>query len=152
GRRRPLQPRMVDDGGGDRRGGGRRPARRRSHPRRRVSIRRSGGRRCVGAARGCSVAMYGPTTDDRRPTTRQRIVVAMSGGVDSSLAAALLVEQGYDVVGVSMRLWEGGESGCCSLDDFLDARRVADQLGIPFYVMDFRAAFGSAVIDQFVAE
>ena len=76
----------------------------------------------------------------------------MSGGVDSSLAAALLVEQGYDVVGVSMRLWEGGESGCCSLDDFLDARRVADQLGIPFYVMDFRAAFGSAVIDQFVAE
>ena len=80
----------------------------------------------------------------------------MSGGVDSSLAAALLVEQGYDVVGVSMRLWEGSgeatESGCCSLDDFLDARRVAEQLGIPFYVMDFRTAFGRAVVDDFVAE
>src|SRR5215813_995094 len=98
--------------------------------------------------------MDASTPDARRPATDPgtRIVVAMSGGVDSSLAAALLVEQGYDVVGVSMRLWEGGESGCCSLDDFLDARRVADQLGIPFYVMDFRAAFGSAVIDQFVAE
>jgi tRNA-specific 2-thiouridylase len=85
-----------------------------------------------------------------------RVVVAMSGGVDSSLAAALLVEQGYDVVGVSMRLWEGNagatESGCCSLDDFLDARRVAEQLGIPFYVMDFRDTFGGAVVDDFVAE
>ena len=87
---------------------------------------------------------------------RPRIVIAMSGGVDSSLAAALLVEQGYDVVGVSMRLWESPtgptESGCCTLDDFLDARQVADQLGIPFYVMDFREAFGRAVVDQFVAE
>lgn len=88
--------------------------------------------------------------------TRGRVVVAMSGGVDSSLAAALLVEDGYDVVGVSMRLWEGGEgetaSGCCSLDDFLDARLVAEQLGIPFYVMDFRRPFEHAVIDDFVAE
>jgi tRNA-uridine 2-sulfurtransferase len=85
-----------------------------------------------------------------------RIVVAMSGGVDSSLAAALLVEAGYDVIGVSMRLWEGNvgatESGCCTLDDFLDARRVAEQLGIPFYVMDFRAEFGRAVVDEFVTE
>jgi tRNA-specific 2-thiouridylase len=85
-----------------------------------------------------------------------RVVVAMSGGVDSSLAAALLVEQGYDVIGVSMRLWEGSagasESGCCSLDDFLDARRVAEQLGIPFYVMDFRDTFGGAVVEDFVAE
>lgn len=90
------------------------------------------------------------------PRRRARVVVAMSGGVDSSLAAALLIEQGYDVVGVSMRLWEGSESGkesgCCSLDDFLDARRVADQLGIPFYVMDFRSAFETAVVDDFVAE
>ncbi len=87
-------------------------------------------------------------------TARERIVVAMSGGVDSSLAAALLVEQGYDVIGVSMRLWEGEDtaSGCCTLDDFLDARQVADQLGIPFYVMDFRAAFERAVVDEFVAE
>lgn len=81
------------------------------------------------------------------------MVVAMSGGVDSSLAAALLVEAGYDVIGVSMRLWAGAtDSGCCSLDDFLDARLVAEQLGIPFYVMDFRAAFQRAVVDTFVAE
>jgi tRNA-specific 2-thiouridylase len=78
----------------------------------------------------------------------------MSGGVDSSLAAALLVEAGYDVVGVAMRLWDGGatESGCCSLDDFLDARRVADQLGIPFYVMDFTAEFRARVVEDFVGE
>lgn len=84
-----------------------------------------------------------------------RVVVAMSGGVDSSLAAALLVEEGYDVVGVSMRLWESEgsvESGCCTLDDFLDARRVADQLGISFYVMDFRDEFRRAVVEPFVAE
>jgi tRNA-specific 2-thiouridylase len=91
-----------------------------------------------------------------RSTSRTRVVVAMSGGVDSSLAAALLVEAGHDVVGVSMRLWEGDgqamESGCCSLDDFLDARRVAELLGIPFYVMDFRDAFRRAVVDDFVAE
>jgi tRNA-specific 2-thiouridylase len=88
---------------------------------------------------------------------RERIVVAMSGGVDSSVAAALLVEQGYEVVGVAMRLWEtaagpAGESGCCSLDDFLDARRVAEQLGFPFYVMDFRDEFRRSVVADFVAE
>lgn len=84
----------------------------------------------------------------------ERVVVAMSGGVDSSVAAALLVREGYDVVGISMRLWDGGESasGCCSLDDFLDARRVAQRLGIPFYVMDFQDEFRRAVVDPFVAE
>lgn len=79
----------------------------------------------------------------------------MSGGVDSSVAAALLVEAGYDVVGVSMRLWESDatvESGCCSLDDFLDARTVADRLGIPFYVMDFRDEFHRSVVAPFVAD
>jgi tRNA-specific 2-thiouridylase len=91
-------------------------------------------------------------------SARTRVVVAMSGGVDSSLAAALLVDAGYDVVGVSMRLWEsesdGAEtaSGCCSLDDFLDARQVADQLGIPFYVMDFRDEFRRTVVGDFVDE
>lgn len=85
--------------------------------------------------------------------TGERVVVAMSGGVDSSLAAALLVEAGYDVVGVSMRLWAGpSDSGCCSLDDFLDARLVAERLGIPFYVMDFSEAFARTVVDAFVAE
>ncbi len=87
-------------------------------------------------------------------TMGERVVVAMSGGVDSSLAAALLVEAGHDVIGVSMRLWEasgaGSASGCCSLDDFLDARRVAEELGIPFYVMDYRAEFERDVVEPFV--
>lgn len=95
-----------------------------------------------------------PVTDNRPPPCR--VVVAMSGGVDSSLSAALLVEEGYDVVGVAMRLWEdpagSGASGCCSLDDFLDARQVAAGLGIPFYVMDFRDEFRRGVVDDFVSE
>ena len=86
----------------------------------------------------------------------KRVVVGMSGGVDSSVAAALLVEQEYDVVGVAIRLWAGEDgtstSGCCTLDDFLDARRVAAQLGIPFYVMDFQREFTAAVVDPFVTE
>jgi tRNA-specific 2-thiouridylase len=77
----------------------------------------------------------------------------MSGGVDSSLSAVLLAEQGYDVVGVAMRLWDGeSESGCCSLDDFLDARLVAERLGAPFYVMDFRDEFRATVVRNFVDE
>lgn len=86
-------------------------------------------------------------------TAKPRVVVGMSGGVDSSVAAAVLVEQGYDVIGIAMRLW-GGEStsGCCSLDDFLDARRVSAQLGIPFYVMDFRAEFDRTVVGPFVQD
>lgn len=85
-----------------------------------------------------------------------RVVAALSGGVDSAVAAAVLAEAGYEVIGVSMRLWESGtetvRSGCCSLDDFLDARRVAEQLGIPFYVMDFRDEFRRDVVAPFVAE
>ncbi len=89
---------------------------------------------------------------------RERVVVAMSGGVDSSVAAALVVRAGYEAIGIAMRLWEpaGGElagrSGCCSLDDFLDARRVAHLLGMPFYVMDFRDEFRQAVVAPFVEE
>lgn len=80
-----------------------------------------------------------------------RVVVAMSGGVDSSVAAALLVEAGHEVIGVAMRLWNGpSDSGCCSLDDFLDARRVAARLGIRFYVMDFSATFEERVVRPFV--
>ena len=86
----------------------------------------------------------------------RRVVVAMSGGVDSSVAAALLKEQGYDVIGMSMQLWDytGGEKdrygSCCSLDDIYDARRVADKLDIPFYVVNFEEMFSKEVVDYFV--
>jgi len=87
-----------------------------------------------------------------------RVVVAMSGGVDSSVAAAMLREQGYDVVGIAMRLApqeHGGAKGrqlCCSYEDFEDARRVAERMDFPFYVVDLRAEFGARVIDNFVDE
>lgn len=80
-----------------------------------------------------------------------KVVVAMSGGVDSSVAAALLVEQGHEVIGVHMKLHDTSSSAvghCCGLDDALDARRVADTLGIPFYVMNLREAFQKAVMDN----
>jgi tRNA-uridine 2-sulfurtransferase len=87
------------------------------------------------------------------PHAGARIVVGMSGGVDSSVAAALLVQAGYEVIGISMRLWgRGGGSGCCSLDDFLDARRVAARLGIRFYVMDFQDVFTERVVEPFVSD
>ncbi|MBV8087812.1 MAG: tRNA 2-thiouridine(34) synthase MnmA [Chloroflexi bacterium] len=83
----------------------------------------------------------------------------MSGGVDSSVAAALLVEQGYDVVGVMLRLWAGGWSEdtpagnrCCSLDAVEDARRLADQFGFPFYLINAEDDFKSHVLDYFLAE
>ncbi len=77
-----------------------------------------------------------------------RVVVAMSGGVDSSVAAALLVEQGFDVVGVTLHL-AGNASRCCSLADADDARRVAERVGIRFYVGNYRDRFQSEVIDAF---
>ena len=80
-----------------------------------------------------------------------RVMVAMSGGVDSSVAAALLVEQGHNVVGVTMRLW-GGErdTGCCSVSDVDDARRVAQQLGIDHLVFNFSDDFNEHVVDPYV--
>lgn len=100
---------------------------------------------------------------------RARVVVAMSGGVDSSTVAGLLVEAGHEVIGVMMKLYDhskgaragadgqGGVSAdpgtgreCCGLDDVGDARRVADHLGIPFYVSDYQEIFRRAVIDEFV--
>ena len=82
-----------------------------------------------------------------------RVLVAMSGGVDSSVAAALLQEQGHDVVGVTMKLWGGeSDSGCCSVSDVDDARRVADQLGIDHHVFNFGDDFTRDVIEPYVAD
>lgn len=88
---------------------------------------------------------------------KQRIVIGMSGGVDSSTAAALLKEQGYEVIGLTMRLWDGEEidgefhdGTCCSLSAVEDARRVAYKLGIEYHVLDFRKDFEQYVIDYFV--
>jgi tRNA-specific 2-thiouridylase len=84
---------------------------------------------------------------------RPKAVVAMSGGVDSSVAAALLVEQGFDVTGVMLKLWRGEaantNSGCCNLGAAEDARRVADALDIPFYVFNFAERFEATVIRDF---
>ena len=90
---------------------------------------------------------------------KPRVLVAMSGGVDSSVAAALLREQDYDVVGVAMRLAPESTAPiakrrgtCCSHDDFEDARRVAERMDFPFYVIDLRADFAARVVDNFVSE
>jgi tRNA-specific 2-thiouridylase len=88
-------------------------------------------------------------------TATQRIVVAMSGGVDSSVAAALLAAQGHDVVGMSMQLYDQREDGpafgsCCSLDDLYDARAVAGRLGIPHYILNFEREFEETVVRDFV--
>jgi len=80
--------------------------------------------------------------------SNERIVVAMSGGVDSSVAAAILTEDGAEAIGVTMKLSESG-SRCCSLEDADDARRVAERLGIRFYVANYAEAFGREVIDEF---
>jgi tRNA-specific 2-thiouridylase len=89
-------------------------------------------------------------------STKGKVIVAMSGGVDSSVAAALLVEQGYEVVGLMLRLWaeEGGGAAnrCCTPSAVLDAARVADLLGIPFYVRNYQDIFKRTVVDFFVAE
>src|SRR5881397_2377993 len=83
-----------------------------------------------------------------------RVVVAMSGGVDSSVTAALLKAEGYDVIGVTLQLYDHGaathrKGACCAGRDIHDARRVAERLGIPHYVLDYEARFKEAVIDTF---
>lgn len=90
---------------------------------------------------------------------KKKVVVGMSGGVDSSVAAWLLKEQGYDVIGVTMQIWQDEEriieeeqGGCCGLSAVDDARRVAASLGIPYYVMNFKQEFKTYVIDYFMDE
>lgn len=90
---------------------------------------------------------------------KEKVVVGMSGGVDSSVAAYLLKEQGYDVIGVTMQIWQDEDEftqeeqgGCCGLSAVDDARRVAARLEIPYYVMNFKQAFQEQVIDYFVEE
>jgi tRNA-uridine 2-sulfurtransferase len=86
-----------------------------------------------------------------------RYVVAMSGGVDSSVAAALLAEQGHDVIGVSMQLYDQTEGQatfgtCCTIDDLYDARRVAAAIGIPHYILNFESRFDEQVVSNFIHE
>ena len=89
----------------------------------------------------------------------KKVVIGMSGGVDSSVAAYLLKEQGYDVTGVTMQIWQNDkeydpslEGGCCGLSAVDDARRVAEMLDIPYYVMNFRKEFEERVIKDFINE
>src|SRR5690242_16469876 len=86
-----------------------------------------------------------------------RIVVAMSGGVDSSVAAALLAGDGHDVIGLSMQLYDHSHGeirfgSCCTLDDLYDARRVAQAIGIPHYIVNFEHKFEEHVVSDFVRE
>jgi tRNA-specific 2-thiouridylase len=93
--------------------------------------------------------------DGMTESNGKKVIVAMSGGVDSSVAAALLLEQGYEVVGLMLRLWAepgGAANRCCTPDSMADARQVADALGIPFYVRDYKEIFKSTVVDFFIDE
>ena len=89
-----------------------------------------------------------------KPNSETRVIVAMSGGVDSSVTAAMMADEGYDVVGVTLQLYDHGaalakKGACCAGQDIRDARRVADMIGIPHYVLDYENRFKEEVIDDF---
>lgn len=90
---------------------------------------------------------------------RGKVLVAMSGGIDSTVTALMLHEQGYEVIGITMKTWDyatsntvGKETGCCNVDSFNDARQAAVEHGFPHYILDIREEFGSSVINNFVDE
>jgi len=92
-------------------------------------------------------------------SSKGRVLMAMSGGIDSSVSAMLLHDEGYEVVGLTMKTWDYAssgtskkETGCCSLDSINDARQIAVEKGFPHYILDIREEFGDAVIDNFVDE
>ncbi|HBF89034.1 MAG TPA: tRNA 2-thiouridine(34) synthase MnmA [Bacteroidales bacterium] len=91
--------------------------------------------------------------------SKGRVLVAMSGGIDSSITALLLHEQGYEVIGITLKTWEysstcstGKESGCCNIDSFNDARELAVSMGIPYYIIDIKEQFEEKIIKNFISE
>src|SRR5512139_1260051 len=114
---------------------------------------------CPGPSRSCAPARRSAPRSavNLLPPPRARVLVAMSGGVDSAVAAALLAERGCEVVGVTMKLWCYAEGpspsrGCCTLEAIDDARAVAHRMGFPHYVVDLEDAFRERVIEDFVGE
>ena len=87
-----------------------------------------------------------------QPTEKTKVIVGLSGGVDSSVAAKLLVDQGYEVVGVFMKNWEDGTEHCSALEDMKDAEQVAKKMGIPFYTYDFSRQYWEEVFEYFIRE